>query len=1108
MNMTDAELLQRYVRDHSESAFEELVARHLNLVYSAALRQTNGDAHLAEDITQSVFTDLARKAAKLVHHTSLLGWLYTSTRYVAANARRTAQRRNIREQAAHAMNAILSHPEPTPDWSHLSPLLDEAMHQLDEQERTAVLLRHFDDRSYVEIGYEIGMTENAARKRVDRALEKLHAILAKQGVTLTVMALAGLLSANAVGAAPSHLAAKIASGALAGVAAGGLLTTTVAWVSAALRTKTALVGMAATLLTVSGLVYASRSAVNPKPPIALSSTSVTNDVPVVAMSSLPATNLTTAPVMTVTNISGSVLHLKLVTADSGKPIPMVPIDYRSWAGDKFAGRQIVTDRAGECDITYPTNLTELELTTRKEGFADTRLLWQPQNGQTIPTNYIVRVDWPVAIGGQVVDADGKPVAGAKVGWNNQEDPATVKLPQSHNFSWIETTTDENGRWRINRMAEEMISTIYGSARHSNYIGSPMVNLGRDRAVEKQLRDGTHIFKLGRAITVTGIVVDGQGNPVADADVMVGVISSSSKRTGKSQVDGTFSVSGCPPGKELVTAVAEGFAPTTVELTLAEQTDPIRLTLGTGKMLRLRVIDNYGTPIPNARLWYDCINRRWADNRVIPVQLEFNPHTDKQGRVVLTNAPDVEMTISASANGFLNSRDIKIRPDGEEHTITLAKALMVHGVVYDEATGQRIPKFRIVQGYPQPNPVGGTTTVKWSSLARFWLDYSGGTYSHTFEEGVIGGMANPGYVLKFLADGYSPFISRTIGANEGDVELNVTLRRANPTVVTVYKPNGQPSGFADIGLVAPGSQLKLTPGGFSRENIQSGGSLLRTEANGTFVLQPDDALIKVVAATPDGYGEAPMAALSANPIIQLQPWGRLEATCYSGGKPVSGREYGFKFSDVPADMLSFDFNNPRVTTDTQGKVSVDKLPPGQLLMVRNVPIQVSPGGMGWTEGEKTPFEIKPGETTTLNLGLSNYTVTARLVWPAGMQRQANWQISAAIHTAMPVIPPEIRTNQEALRAFIQTEPFATARKSARLFQATINPDDTLTAEEVIAGDYVLSVLVFLRPESDSLVSGQNVKGIAHGSMKLTVPTDPPSGSLDLGAIELKTDANGP
>jgi RNA polymerase sigma factor (sigma-70 family) len=1108
MNMTDGELLRGYVRDRSETAFAELVKRHINLVFSAALRQLNGDAHLAEDITQSVFADLACKAGKLITHTSLAGWLYTSTRFLAANARRGEQRRITREQEAYAMNAILSQMEPQPNWSQLNPVLDEAMHQLSEGEREAVLLRHFQNHSYAEIGGKIGLTENAARMRVERALEKLHGILTKRGVALTVTALAALLSANAVSAAPAYLAAKVVSGVMAGAVAGGVVSVFLSNALAVLKTKTAMIGLAAVLVVMLGFIHKSRSNVTSEnhPGKLAVAAAITNAIVLDSVINLPATNLPVIPASKARVRDGQILHLQIVTADGGKPIPMVPIDYRGWAGEKFKGKHFTTDRFGECDVDYPTNITELELTTRKDGFADTQLLWRPPNGEMIPTNYVVRVDWPVTIGGTVVDADGNPVAGAQVGWNNQDDPTTVKVPQSHNFQWIETTTDASGKWRINRMAEDTIPTIYGSARHSNYVGTAMIFAGHDRAVEKQLRDGSHVFKLGRAVTVTGIVVDGNGNPVPGAKILVGHVSESDRRNSITQSDGTFSSNGCPPSKQLITAIADGFAATTVEVNLAESSGPVRITLSTGKILRLRVVDTLGNPIPKATLWYDCINGRSPDSKVIPVQLDFNPKTDKAGRVVLTNAPDTVMNLTAYADGFLRISDLKIRPDGEEHIITLPRALVVHGVVYDHGTGLRIPKFRIAQGWPTVNPIEGTTNVQWSSIGRFWLDFSGGTYTHVFEEGVVGGSSNPGYVLKFMADGYTPYVSRVIGANEGDVELNVTLDPARTTTVTVVKPDGQPAAFADVGLAFSGAHLKLSHGGFSRDNVQSGGTLSRTDANGTFVLEPDDSVIRVIVANPNGYGAVAPAALAANPVIQLQPWGRLEATCFSGGQPVSGREYGLTFGDVSPEALAFDFDASRVTSDAQGKIVVEQLPPGNLKLVRHHPIN-----HGWMDGDKTPFEIKPGETTILTLGMSNYTVTAHLVWPQGMKRQSNWKIYAGIHTPMAAIPPEIMTNQVALKELLQTEEFKAAQKNARTFQATANDDGSVSAEDVVAGEYQFSVGVLSEPDNDNYSStpdASKYKRIAQGGMNVTVPADPASGSLDIGNIELKAIPNAP
>ena len=323
MNTTDDELLTRYARDSSEAAFAELVRRHINLVYSAALRQVNGNVHQAEDVTQAVFTNLARKAAKLTSHPSITGWLYTTTRFEAANIRRSGERRNIRDQEAHAMTTILNAPESEPDWL-------------------------------------------------------------------------------------------------------------------------------------------------------------------------------------------------------------------------------------------------LELTTRKDDFADTQLSWRPPNGQMIPSNYILRIDRPIAIGGTVVDADGKPVAGAKVSWGQEDDPTALKLPQNHNFIHLETTTAQDGRWQINRMAEDTIPLICGKASHSDDVNSPIEYVSQNKTMEEQLRNGKFIFQLGRAATVTGTVVDNNGSPVPDANILIGSLSESGRRSGKTADDGTFSVHGCRPGTQLVPAHADAFAATTID----------------------------------------------------------------------------------------------------------------------------------------------------------------------------------------------------------------------------------------------------------------------------------------------------------------------------------------------------------------------------------------------------------------------------------------------------------------------------------------------------------------------------------------------------------------
>ena len=217
--MDSQTLLSLYARTRSESAFRELVSRYIDLVYSTAFRLVGGDAHSAQDVAQTVFVALADKAGTLPNDVMLGGWLHQHTRFVAAKLMRTERRRQLRERQAAEMNAIEDHSES--NLAQVAPVLDEAISQLDAEDRTAILLRFFERRDFRGVGDALGSSEDAARKRVDRALEKLHVLLKNRGATLSAAALGTALATEAVTAAPVGLAGTAAGIALASAAANG-----------------------------------------------------------------------------------------------------------------------------------------------------------------------------------------------------------------------------------------------------------------------------------------------------------------------------------------------------------------------------------------------------------------------------------------------------------------------------------------------------------------------------------------------------------------------------------------------------------------------------------------------------------------------------------------------------------------------------------------------------------------------------------------------------------------------------------------------------------------------------------------------------------------------
>src|SRR5688572_11384779 len=188
MEPNDMELVREYARNHSEQAFRTLVERHINVVYAVALRQA-GNAQLAEDVTQAVFIVLAEKAASIPKNTILAGWLFRATRFAAANVRRAEARREHWEQKAAQM-------EPqSPSESELeqvTPLLNEALEELPDLDRAAILLRFFETKSMEEVGRTLGTTESAAKMRLSRAVEKLRLIFRRRGVALPSAALIGI----------------------------------------------------------------------------------------------------------------------------------------------------------------------------------------------------------------------------------------------------------------------------------------------------------------------------------------------------------------------------------------------------------------------------------------------------------------------------------------------------------------------------------------------------------------------------------------------------------------------------------------------------------------------------------------------------------------------------------------------------------------------------------------------------------------------------------------------------------------------------------------------------------------------------------------------------
>ncbi len=904
MNSNDINLLRRYVSERSEEAFAELVRQRIGLVYSAALRQLDGDAHLAEEVTQSVFTDLACKAPNLTRHSSLAGWLFTSTRYAAAAVRRANARRSNREQEAHAMSQVLQSAESGPSWEEIRPILDEAMHDLKGDDREAVLLRFFDQLPLAELGTRLGVSENAARMRVDRALERLRAALVKRGVTSTSAALAVVLTGQTIVAAPAGLAASVSQTALMSAATASGLSLLLARLTLQFKLAAGAAVLATAIALPLWLVKHSDHSISANvTPVAKAAVApVAREAASFRDTSLTALNAT--PV-----IRTNTLHLTILADDVSQPIPDVQINCTITRAKQPVKTTLISQRNGVCDVPCPADLEVIELVTQKDGFADTVLHWEPSNGDTMPSNYTARLVRAVHMGGYVQEADGTPVS-IKISFglsisSGSVDPSVYLNHEHREFKRIVTMSDAQGRWSLDRIAPDMIGRT--AAMVYDQVHITKLEFFVLPETQAQLREGKYIFNLTRSPMVRGTVVDSQGNPIAQASVVNGEL----RHTGPgyedtSRADGSFTINRDLEGKTTLTVSAKGFVPQIVHMAGGIEDLFTNIVLKQGRMLQLKVTDQTGGPVADAKI-------------IAP--FDYTPPaslgtTDRNGRATLHEAPAGTMALYIYAHGY-EPTNTTLTVDSEEQLVTLMKQPVVSGTVSDAVTGQPIPTFRVFFcGMPL-----SSESFTPSERGEDWHQFNRGTFRlepASFLDHFLPRAS--GYMLKFEVEGYAPCVSRFIRADELDVKLDIALRPAQPVKVTVLNPDGRPAEGAQVGLI--GGQFPIT---LTAEHFDSvfSSAVFRTDSHGVAALPPDDSIRSVIAINSQGFVMATPAALATDPTLQLQPFGRLDGQVMVGSQPAVDRKVYLYPNWGDPSLIS----NYFTTTDGEGRFSFPQLPPG-------------------------------------------------------------------------------------------------------------------------------------------------------------------------------------
>lgn len=1170
--MNDTQLLREFVDRRSESAFAALVERHLGLVQGTARRVT-GSAAVAEEVAQGVFLLLARKAPELGPEVVLSGWLHRAARFVAARALQSELRRRRREELAVSMQAHDSSPSPTdPAWAAALPELDAALGQLAAADRDALLLRYLEQRPLREVGTALGLSEEAAKKRVSRALERLRRVFLRRGRDLSVAALAAGLAAEAAAQA-AMLAGPAAAAALtrdvlgawaresgAGSAAsgagvsGGSQGEWMTWSAEGLadwqraRWRSALWGSVAAvgLVVMMGVGFlassgnwrswvgqGARAGVGPGAAAsgragAGAGPEAGEDRAAKAGEAVSLAGLLEGEAdwfdFGGQRIAVRTLWLTVEDEATGEPIPGADAVHSLMAPEK--GRRsnaLRADARGRIRVRVPERLPGAE---RMDQFsvwisATNRpartLNWLSTTGNVmsiVTTQHTVRLGTGIALSGNVVDANGAPIMGVRVGVTGSNHRGytvgkpEVRLQEYSSFSTDidgegpdAVVTDRNGRFRLAPFPRDLralkfeLKTADGARAGFRTAAGSWLSAEELPEIEfDALESGTARFVMPRGHTVAGEVVTLEGEAIRGASVAEGIQWGNLKILHRTDTDffGRFALSNRPSREVILVASAPGFATVSTIVQAGPALAPVRLALPSAQPLRGRVVDRGGEALPGVEVSVPDLPNAGTG-------LEWKGVTDAEGRFAWEGAPtnQVVMAFSSATHG---QRLVPMRAAGTEVVVTLGGTahdrIRLTGRVTDAATGRPIERFIYRVWHDNTMPAGSDASVHGQG--------TGGRFEREVRMDAVAVGLMPHWAVAVTADGYEPAVSRFYLFEEGDQEVVLALEPGGTMELTLRAPDGGPVRTAQFGFAAGPRPVHSMNAG---RLVPTGPPLPeKSDSAGVFRLARPVGARSLVVFAENGWQTIPAKRGGERLDLNLQPWGRVEGTLRPGGVPRAG-------AAVALGQLVWDWSGDylilhNATTDAEGRFSFPKLPAGEYVVVWSDAAWQAMGERS-VRSLEVPVMLGAGETRDVDLTSSGARVQVRLVPPEGVTApgatagMAPGTVLATLSVDVAMPPRPARADYvseaaytEASRVYPQDPRVREAARRERTYVGTVDPDGRVTFTDIPPGRYRLDVAWHASPAKAPVPAG------AHGGREVlgrarTMVTVPPSAAAAAG-----------
>jgi hypothetical protein len=654
----------------------------------------------------------------------------------------------------------------------------------------------------------------------------------------------------------------------------------------------------------------------------------------------------------------------------------------------------------------------------------------------------------VPIGGFVRNEQGEPIAEASIRiiWR---DPS---VPGPSNS--VALTSDARGKWTTHAIPANAVGSLQFSLTHPEYAGT--TNSYRSLPVSADaLLKQTAVLTMQRGVDVNGVVVNGDGQPVAGADVSTRFFWGN-PRTATTDVttdfEGKFVFHHQETSSDLtLTASAQGYGPTVAHVQPGTDSTPARLVLTPGRTIRGTVVDESGRPVSGAQVMI----QRWQNSQSIDV----NTTTRADGTFQLHDAPKDLVSITAYKEGYNNAQaDCDSGQDNLD--LTLRRPVTVHGTVTDARTHQPIAAFTVFTG------------VKWSTNPApvFAQGIGGRTFAGgQFNEMLSGyGGEIDAWYVKVQARGYLPAVSSPLNKSG---EADFALEPAKDLQGTVFTADGTPAADATVALAIPQQNIFISDGQINSQ----GEPPAMTDARGHYDLPPQSGKFKLVALSAAGFAQVGSDAIAKSPDVHLTPWARAEGRLLLNGKPGANQNISVFVNqqqqwrpDEPMVQIS-----NQCQTDADGHFSFDRVAPGDIQVSHEVMMSNGQYNQGFNVQTQEATAVS-GQTITVNLGGAGRPVTGRVILPAALAGRADLNINANLHNVAntepqpPPIPDSVKKNSPDAqrtwwRQFMQSDDGKAYVKRLRDFQMNnqqvpVAPGGAFTIDNVAPGTYQLTVSV--------------------------------------------------